>query len=417
MTILFIGHAPAQSSFFIMSSEFHWTRGNVPAVIMPKVCKKLAEDNFSLVADSARADFKIHIKCHSYYNGQTPYFFFALLDVTLNVYSPKESKLVYSRDLRRIRGGGTTLELADDRVYANAARIIADSLSRFMFEFTTGKPGPAIPPATDFEVMCEEDKDIPEHPADRKNTYVLIIANDAYSPLQTARCGADSADYHNRDARVFREYAIRTLGIPSENVCMVLNAKSFEMRKEIIKLSSYSKGINGNADLIFYYAGLGLIDENTFEPYLLPVDIESADPKFIVRISDLYKMLTEEASKRITILLETSFQFDGLKPRPVNSKSSKITLRYPVIPANVFFMAACAPGQKSWSDHQAGHGLFTMSVLDKLKESRGQSSLKELSDYVVNRVRALSASLKLKGQFPQTLVGSSLNKDLPILKL
>jgi hypothetical protein len=58
-----------------------------------------------------------------------------------------------------------------------------------------------------------------------------------------------------------------------------------------------------------------------------------------------------------------------------------------------------------------------MSVLDKLKESRGQSSLKELSDYVVNRVRALSASLKLKGQFPQTLVGSSLNKDLPILKL
>jgi len=417
MTVLYIAHLHAQSSIFIRSSEFHWTRGNVPSVIMPKVSRKLAEDNFSLVADSSRADFKIHIKSHSYFNGQTPYFFFALLDATLKVYSSKDSTLVYSRELRRIRGGGTTIELADDRVYANAAKIIADSLSRFMFEFTTGKPGPAIPFTTDFEVMCEEDKDIPELPANRKNTYVLIIANDAYSPLQTARCGADSADYHNRDARVFREYAVRTLGIPAENVSMVLNAKSFEMRKEIIKLSSYSKGINGNAELIFYYAGLGLIDENTFEPYLLPVDIESADPKFIVRISDLYKMLTEETSKRISILLETSFQFDPLKPKPGNNKSSKIILRYPNIPANVFFMAACAPGQKASSDHKAEHGLFTMSVLDKLKESRGQSSLKELSDYVVNRVRSLSINLRLKVQLPQTLIGSSLNKDLTILKL
>jgi hypothetical protein len=408
-------HAFAQTSFFIGSTEFHWTRGGGPPVVLPRVQKQLSAGNFIPVSDSNRADFIIKIQCHSYYNGQTPYFYFALLDASLKVYSLKENKIIYSRDLHRIRGGGTALELADDRVYENASRIIADTLTRFMFDYTTGKPGPAIPPP-DFEVMCEADRGIPDLSSNRNNTYVLIIANDAYSPLQMARCGADSVDYHNRDARVFREYVMRTLGIPSGNVILLLNAKSIEMRREIIKLSSYSKGINGNAELIFYYAGLGLIDENNFEPYLLPVDIESADPKFIIRISDLYKMLTEEASKRITILLETSFQFDGLKPKPANSKSSKIVLRYPNIPANVFFMAAAPPGQNAWFDGNSGHSLFTLSLLEKLKETRGQASLKELSEYIIKNVRASSLKLKVKEQVPQILVGSSLTKGLDTLK-
>jgi hypothetical protein len=410
-------HAFPQTSFFIRSSEFHWIRGTAPPVVQSKVRKQLSANNFTAVADSTMADFIISIKCHSYYNGQTPYFFFALLDASLKVSSSKDGKVLYNSDFRRLKGGGTTLELADDKVYANASQIIADTLTRFMFDYTTGKPGPVIQASADFEVMCDADKDIPEFPADRKNTYVLIIANDAYSPLQMARCAADSADYHGRDARVFKEYSIRTLGIPSENISMIINGKSFEMRKEIIKLSSYSRGIDGKAELIFYYAGFGLIDEKTFEPYLLPVDIETDDPKFIIRISDLYKMLQEDASKRITILLETSFQFDGLRPRPEKGKSPKILLRYPNVPANVFFIAAGTPGQKAWSDRQAGHGLFTLSLLNELKETKGKASLKELSDFIIKDVRASSLKMKLKEQVPHVLSGSALTKDLPVLKL
>lgn len=417
MTAFFTDYLDAQSAFYLTGSEFHWTRGAVPLIVQPKISIQLTENNFRVVADSSIANLIIRVKCNSYFDGQTPYFFFGALDASLKVYDTKKGKLVYSNDLKRIKGGGTTQELADDKVYANASQIIADTLIRFVYLYTTGKPFTGSWKQPEFESLCEADKDIPEHAPERRNTYVLIIANDAYSPMQVARCFHDSVDYHARDVRVFREYAIRTLGIPSGNVEMILNAKSFEMRRELIKLSSYSKGVDGNAELIFYYAGYGLIDEKTFEPYILPVDIESDDPKFIIRISDLYKMLQEDASKRITILLECSFQFDVLKPKPEKSKSQKIPLNYPNVPANAFLLAAATPGQKAWSSHEAGHGLFTLALLNKLQETKGRASLKELSDYIIQNVRAASVKMKLKEQLPRSLSGSSLTKNLQILKL
>ena len=403
--------ASAQSTFYLSGSEFHWTKGSVQLIVQPKVRAKLSENKLRAVRDSNQADLLIKIVCISSPHGQTPLFYFGNLDASLKVFDKKKGALIYSNEIRKIKGGGTTPELADDKVYANASQIIADTLTRLIFMYTTGKSYPVYQKTPDFEVLCDADKDIPENLPERKNTYVLIIANDAYSPMQMARCMPDSVDYHARDARVFREYAIRTLGIPERNVQTIINAKAFEMRSEIIRLSSYSKGIQGKAELIFYYAGYGMIDEKTYEPYILPVDIENDDPKFTIRISDLYKMLQEDASKRISIILETSFQFDALKSRPAKGKAPNIAMLYPNVPINGILMAAAKPGQKAWSDEQAGHGLFTLAILQKLKESNGKASLKEVSDFVIKEVKASSARLKLKEQLPQTLVGSSLNRE------
>ncbi len=411
-----LNRTSAQSSFYISGSEFHWTRGATPPVVQMKIGRELSENNFHPSPDSSKADLVIRVKCNSYFNGQTPYFFFACLDASLSVYDKNKGRLIYSNDIRRIKGGSTSLELADEKVYANASQIIADTLLRFIYFYKTGKQLTASAKQVEFEAFCDADRDIPDMAAERKNTYVLIIANDAYSPMQTARCFFDSVDYHARDARVFREYAIHTLGIPAKNVSMTINAKSFEIRRELIKLSSYSKGVDGNAELIFYYAGYGLIDEKTLEPYILPVDIENDDPKFIVRISDLYKMLQEDASRRISILLECSFQFDALKPKPAKARLQKIQLNYPNVPANAVFMAAAAPTQKAWSNKEAGHGLFTLALLNKLKETSGKASLKELSDFIIKDVRSASLKMKLKEQVPHSSFGSSLTKSLSVLK-
>ena len=407
-----IDNASAQSAFYLTGSEFHWTKGAAPLVVQPKIKARLSENKLRAVSDSNKADLIIRIACTSSPNGQTPLFYFGNLNASMKVYDKKKGTLVYSNEIRFIKGGGTSPQLADDKVYTNASQIIADTLTRFIFMYTTGKPYPIYNKAAEFEILCDADKDIPENLPERNNTYVLIIANDAYSPMQMARCIPDSIDHHARDARAFREYAIRTLGIPEGNVQTIINAKAFEMRREIIRLSSYSKGIQGKAELIFYYAGYGLIDEKTYEPYILPVDIENDDPKFTIRISDLYKMLQEDASKRISIILETSFQFDALKARPAKGKAPKIALVYPNVPVNAILMAAAKPGQKAWSDEQAGHGLFTLAILQKLKSSRGKASLKEVSDFVIQDVKASTTRLTLKEQLPQTLVGSSLNKEL-----
>jgi len=411
MMIFIPDMASAQSTFYLTGTEYHWTRGSVPPVVQPKVMERLSANNLHSVSDSNYADLIIKIICISTFSGQTPLFFSGSLDANLKIYDKKKGTLVYSTLLRRIKGGGTSQDLADQKVYANAAQIIADTLSRFIFVYTTGKPYPIYRKVSDFEVLCDADKEIPETLPERKNTYVLIIANDAYSPMQMARCVPDSVDCHARDARVFREYVIRTLGIPEGNIETIINAKAFEMRRELIRLSTYSKGIQGKAELIFYYAGYGLIDEKTYEPYILPVDIENDETKFAIRISELYKLLQTEASKRISIILETSFQFDALLARPAKGKTPKIAIVFPNAPVNAVLMAASRPGQKAWSDQQSGHGLFTLSILKKLKETKGKASLKEVSDFVNQDVRASSLRLKLKEQLPQTLIGSSLNKE------
>lgn len=407
----------SQTTFFIAASEFHWTGGAVPAIMHPRISRQLSEHNFIPAADSNHADIMIRVKCQSYFNGQTPYFYFALLDASLRVTDKKTGKQIFSKDYKRIKGGGTTSELSDSKVYANASQIIADTLSRLIYYYVNGIPLTESGKTPEFEVLCDADKDIPVNSPDRRNTYVLIIANDSYSPMQMARCFSDSIDHHSRDARLFKEYAIRTLGIPDKNVQMIVNAKSFEMRREIIRLASYSRGIEGKADLILYYAGYGMIDDKTMDPYILPTDVENDDPKFIIRVSDIYKMLQEDPSRRITILLEATFRFDALKPAQEKGKMSKIILRFPNVPANVFLLAAATPGQKAWSDHQAGHGLFTLSLLKKLKESRGKASLKELSEFIVKDVKAASVKMYQKEQLPHALSGSSLTKDIQVLKL
>lgn len=417
LTVVFHAASHAQPSFYISGNEFHWSRGAVPPVIQPKVAAQLSSGSFRIAEDSSSADFTIRIKCFSYYSHQTPYFYFGLLDANIRILDKKKSVTVYEKDIKKIKGGGTTVYLADDKVYANASQILADTVTRIMYMYTYGRPGPEPPKPKEFEVLCDADTDIPVSGIRRPNTYVLIVANDTYSPIQMAKCGADSADFHARDARVFREYAIRTLGIPPENIGTLFNAKSFTMRREMIKLASYSRGIEGNAELLVYYSGLGLLDDKTLEPYILPVDVESEDPKFIIRISDLYKMLQEDPSKKVTVILETSFQFDALKPKPASAKSGKIALRYPNVPANFILLAAAKPGHKAWSDNTAGHSQFTLSLLKKLKSSVGHATIKEISDFIQKDVKSATVQMKLPDQAPVSLFGSSLVKDLPVLKL
>jgi hypothetical protein len=401
----------AQKTIYVSSSEFHWTRGAMPPVIGPRVGELLKKNRFNVTADSNSADYTVRINSHSYYSGQTPYYYFGNLDATVLITDKIKNEVIFSKAFHKLKGGGTSLESADDKVYQNASFALADSIARFMTVFLTGSPFKA-PAAKEYEELCDADKAIPVSLRSRNNTYLLIIVNEAYSPMQMARCEADSLDFHSRDAMVFRDYAERSLGIPPRNITFLRNSKSFEMRRELIKLASYSRGIQGNAELIFYYAGYGLIDEKTLEPYLLPVDVESDDRKFFISVSDLYKSLQEDPSKRVSIVLEAGFTFDALKPKPSSVKSAKVILRYPNTPPNFLLLAASKPGQKAWSDPGAGHGLLTLSIIKKLKATNGVVSVRSLSDYVLKEVRTSSVQLHFPEQIPVFQYGASLSKDL-----
>ena len=65
----------------------------------------------------------------------------------------------------------------------------------------------------------------------------------------------------------------------------------------------------------------------------------------------------------------------ALKPRPVEPEGYTIVCQ------------ACQDGQTAYSHKQYGHSLFTFALLEKLQQTKGNCTLKELSDYASNWVK------------------------------
>ena len=152
----------------------------------------------------------------------------------------------------------------------------------------------------------------------------MIFGNEDYSSYQEDLKNEANVDFAESDARVFKDYAVKTFGIPDENVIMKINAKAMEMHKELNKLNLLIKSANGKAEVFFYYAGHGVPEESTKEPYLLPVDVSGTDLQFAVKLADVYRKLSEYPSKKVTIFLDACFSGGARNKAVVNARAVKI---------------------------------------------------------------------------------------------
>ncbi|WP_125869863.1 LamG-like jellyroll fold domain-containing protein [Williamwhitmania taraxaci] len=92
----------------------------------------------------------------------------------------------------------------------------------------------------------------------------------------------------------------------SEAEIQALNNQS-RMMQNLDLISKIAQACDGKAELIFYYAGHGLPDEQTKEPLLIPVDVNGTDLSFAVKMADVYRKLTENPSKRVTAFIDACF--------------------------------------------------------------------------------------------------------------
>ena len=76
--------------------------------------------------------------------------------------------------------------------------------------------------------------------------------------------------YAKNDAATFKKYAINTLGVPDQNIFILLNATYAEMKLEIERVSKILEKTGNTSELIFYYAGHGFPDETNKTPYIIP---------------------------------------------------------------------------------------------------------------------------------------------------
>jgi hypothetical protein len=235
------------------------------------------------------------------------------------------------------------------------------------------------------------DLNIPQTNKSKANTFALIIGNEDYTKHNVSLNANSNVDYARRDAKFFREYAIKTLGIPEENVSLITDAISSVTRREInriVKMASVKQG-----ELIFYYAGHGFPDPKTKDAYLIPVDVIAEEVSTNgIKLSDLYAQLAEPGIQKTTVFLDACFSGGGRNQGLIaDSRFAVVKPNKDRLKGNIVVFSASSNDEVSKPYQEKKHGLFTYFLLKKLQETKGEVSYKELYDYLQREVSFNSA--------------------------
>jgi len=263
-----------------------------------------------------------------------------------------------------------------------------------------------------FEKLSDVDKDIPKNNTENPYRFALIIGNEDYSSKQNQLNDEINVEFARNDASAFKEYAISILGIPEQNITMLLDATTGQMSQALSRINLIVKNTKGKGEFFIYYAGHGLPDEVTREPYIIPVDISGQNAKDGIKLQDMYAKLTEFPSKRMVVFIDACFSGGARNKALLAARGVKVRPAEGIIPGNIAILSATSDDQSALPFKDKNHGFFTYYLLKKLKETKGDITFKELSDYLTDTVPLQSVLLNNKEQTPTVKMGMNIPEDL-----
>ena len=252
---------------------------------------------------------------------------------------------------------------------------------------------------------------IPVTAVKNEYTFAVIIANENYQR-------ESQVVFAKNDGEVFYQYCIKTLGLPEKNIRFIQNATLNNIRAEINWISRVADAYDGEANIIFYYAGHGIPDENSGNAYLLPVDGYGSDLITAYKIEDLYSKLGTLSARSVTIFLDACFsgaqRSGGMM---VSSRGVAIKPKENVPTGNTVVFSAAHGDETAYPFHEKEHGMFTYFLLKKLQETKGDVTFGELGDYIITNVKRQSVVVNNKSQTPTIVPSTSIGENWRKLKL
>ena len=233
-----------------------------------------------------------------------------------------------------------------------------------------------------------------------ENKVALIIGNEDYTDMSNVK-------FARNDASIFRNYCVGLLGIRYSNIVYVENGTLTKLNQGIDQLNKMILSKKGNAKVVVYYAGHGLPNEETKEPYILPVDVSGANFEVAsIKLSDFYKKVTENSSKQVTVFIDACFSGGGKDAGLIASRGGiKAKLKLDYVKGNFVVFNACKDDQSALPYEEQHHGMFTYFVLKKIMNEKGSIELGELANYLKDKVSTESLNRNSKKQEPQILFG------------
>lgn len=261
-------------------------------------------------------------------------------------------------------------------------------------------------PAADSEV----DKNIPSGKKTDANTYAFIIANENYP--------AAKVPYALNDGWTFEKYCKQTLGIKDENVHLYEDATGGNIMACVEQLKQAAQASDGNATIIFYYAGHAFPDEASKSGYLLPIDGDSKNTATGYSLEKLYKELNSISAKQIVCFIDACFSGTTREDNMlIAGRGVAIKVNDEIPQGNTVVMTSATGAETAHSYEEMHHGLFTYYLLEKLQQTKGNVTLGELSEYVTKMVKRKSVLINQKKQTPTVIPSPKLQTSWQNLKL
>lgn len=264
------------------------------------------------------------------------------------------------------------------------------------------------------DIEYDVDSKVPVTTIENKNTFAFIIGNEDYS-----LGGSANVDFAANDAKVFKQYCKKTLGIPEGNVKCYTNQTLGLMRRAIRLLKQTAEANKDKKDctVIFYYSGHGIPNESTKDAYLVPVDADGKYTEDCYSLNTLYKELSSLPVKKVFVFLDACFSGAqrgngmlmaarglALAPKKEEPKGN-----------NMVIFSAATGDETAYPYKEKRHGMFTYYLLNMLYRSKGMCKIGDLGDYVIKKVKEKSIGVNSKRQTPT--LSSSLSGEWTNLTL
>ena len=242
-------------------------------------------------------------------------------------------------------------------------------------------------------VQSDVDSNIPQSKKEADNTYALIIANEDYQFV-------DPVNFASHDGEVFKEYCIKTLGIPEKQVRYCSNA-SYGVISGGVDWLKYALNNFEGSKAIVYYCGHGIPDEKTGDAYIVPVDGKGTNTATCYSLNKLYTTLAATKAVNVTYFMDACFtgaNKEGsmlVAARGVAREAKKEKLD-----GNAVVFSASSADETAMTYLEKGHGLFTYFLLKKLQETSGDVTYDELAGYINKNVKKEAFLINEKPQTP-----------------
>ena len=246
------------------------------------------------------------------------------------------------------------------------------------------------------------DEDIPVTNQKSSKTFAVIIANENYQSVAPV-------PFALNDGGVFREYCIKTLGIPEKQIKYIPDATGNQIKAQINWLQTLAE-VFTDPHIIFYYAGHGIPDESSRTAYLLPVDGIGTDVSTGYKLDDLYAVLGKMPAENVTVFMDACFS--GSKRENgmlASARGVAIKAKSGMPQGNMVVFSAAQSDETAYPNNEEKHGMFTYFLLKKLQDTKGDVTLQELGDYITKNVSQQSILLNGKSQTPCVTPSASLD--------